>query len=535
MNAKLLRWLVGLAVLVPALGAFAWAAHAAHWPEPWLERSRLGEVSWSATWLGCTQFLDEPVHLVPRLLHHAVLAIPGATFATPAWLTAGFAVLLVVALAGALRRAFVLPHAAAWLATGIAGLLVAAPAHRLTWLAGERLGMPLPALLLLLALRVLDGEGRPAWRRVAALGLAALAPFCHTHGCVVAFALLPALAASTARTGSPRRHAWFAACLLVGFVTAAISLRPLPALLADHQIVATLRTFAERVGAVWGDALPATRTETKVVGLLTLLALALLPWLGDRSAVARERAAPWWACALFGLLLLAFAVARYGTDPPSGTWREATFGAFLLPVGLAGVAACRFGVGVLRFAAGAAVVLLAQDWHHGIDDLRLARARMDRIAAAMALPAPLRPDGAPASPLRHEAELSALRARGLVPADLAATFNTAPPLPRARGGVAGGTAHELHGVVRSSFWGDPVHVVAAFDADRPDALLGLAWPRLEDAGRSRDVPWTIRFAAPLPSGTRVRVFGYRPGSGSLASLGGDVVLRVDQFEPEAAR
>lgn len=530
------RWLAMVVALAPAFAVSWWATYAASWPEPWLERARLGEVSWSASWLGCTEFAAEPVHLIARWLHCAVLAIPGATFAHAAWLNAACAVATMLLLGAALRRSFALSFGAASGALGLSGLLVGSPSYGLAWLHGERVGMFLPPLLVLLASAWLARDGGMPWRMLLALLAAALAPFCHSHGVAVAGALVPMLAAAAARTGSARGAAWIAACLLLGNVAAAVSLRLLPEPIAAHpDVVASLRTFVTLVGDAWGDPLANTRIDQELLGIGTLVVLLGLVWAGDRSGVARDRAAPWWSCALFGLLVLVAAVLRYDEAPPSGTWREATLGAFLLPLGVVGVAACRFGVGWLRFCAGAAAVLLVQDWHRGIEDLRLARAKGERVAAAMALPPEWRTGAHSPSPMRNEAEVAAARGRGDVPAPAAMTGAATGPAVSGLGRIDRGDATALHGHLRSTLVGNPVHVVAAFDPARGDTMLAAAWPDFDAAGRFRDVPWTLHFATSLAEGARLRVVGYRPGALSFVSLGADLVLRGGALVPEESK
>lgn len=530
------RWLAMAMALAPAFAVCWWTTYASSWPEPWLERARLAEVSWSASWLGCTEFVAEPVHLIARWLHCAVLSIPGATFAHAAWLNSACAVATMLLLGAALRRSFALSFGAAAGALGLSGLLVGSPAHGLDWLHGERVGMFLPPLLLLLAAELLARDRRMPWRMLLALLAAALAPFCHTHGVAVAVALVPMLAAAAARTGSARGAAWIAACLLLGNVAAAVSLRLLPAPIGAHpDLFASLRTFVTLVGDTWGDPLANTRIDQEVLGGGTLVALLGLVWAGDRSGIARDRAAPWWSCALFGLLVLASAVMRYGDAPPSGTWREATYGAFLLPLGVVGVTACRLGVGWLRFCAGAAAVLLAQDWHRGIEDLRLARAEVEQLQAAMALPPAWRTGSHSPSPMRNEAEVAAARARGHVPAPAAVPAEAPMPAAAGLGRSDRGDANALHGQVRSTLVGNPVHAVAAFDLAHRAVVLATAWPDFDAAGRSRDVPWTLRFATPLAEGTRLRLVGYRPGAPSFVSLGADLVLRDGALVPEVSK
>lgn len=518
-------WLTLLPAALPAAAGFGWAMFAHAWPEPWLERVRAGEASWSPTWAGCTEFVGEPLHVGMRLLHRLALAVPGATFASTAWLGAAVALSTALLVAALLRATFALPTSGHRLALVVCGLLIATPSHGVVWLAGERIGMVVTPLLLLLALACLRGEGRFRRRASGALLLAGLAPFCHTHGILVPFAVVPALRTAALQAGSTRVGAWITGALLLGNIAAAISLRTATELGAGAPGLAALTAFVARLGAACGDLLPGHEADDVAIGILALLLLAVLPMVGDRAASARPRAAVWWSCVWFAIGLVLVDVLRFGAHPPTGTWSEATFGAFLLPIGLAGILACHLSAEALRYAAGALLVLSVQNWLPGLEVLRLARARGERIDVMMTLPADRR--GGEPLPLRHDpAELELMRARGWVAAAVDASTWSGPPGEAPAGGsVTTGDATSVRGFVRSTLRWPGIALVIAVDADQPDRWLGHGWPDFAGAGFRRDVPWTLQLAAPLPAGRRLTVLGYRPGERSLWRLGGPLLWR----------
>jgi hypothetical protein len=531
---NLRRWISLPAALLPAATVLVWATFAHAWPEPWLERVRAGEATWSPTWLGCTEFAGEPVHLVMRLLLRATLAMPGASFAAAAWLSAAFAFGTAALVAATLRRSFALAWPSHRIALGLVGLLVATPAHGVVWLAAERLGSVLVPLVFVAALVRLQGEARLRRRALGALLLACVAPFCHTHGVLVAFALLPALHAAMVRAGSDRSAAWLAAAVLLGNVAAVVSVRSGPGIVGELPGLDCCTNFFVRIGASLGDLLPGTNADEVLFGAMVVAVLLVLPRVGDRSGIARERAAVWWSCAWFGLGVLALDVLRYGAAPANGSWREATYGAFLLPIGVVGLLACRFGVGALRVAAGVAVVLALQDWHRGLEDLRVARARGDRVEAAMALP--LANLGADPLPLvRDPAFVELARARGWAPQVVEiATVTRAPGDVTGMGGVAAGDANSVRGFMRSTLWQADAAVLVV-DAAHPYQVLGIGWPDFTAAQRSRDVPWVVQFAHPLAEGQRVEVFGYRARAVACERFAAPHVLQNGRLVAEVAR
>ncbi|MBL8751955.1 MAG: hypothetical protein JNK15_01535 [Planctomycetes bacterium] len=528
------RWLSLVPALLPAAAAFVWASMAYAWPEPWLERVRAGEATWSASWLGCTEFAGEPMHAVMRLLLRAELALPGATFWTTAWLAAAVAFWTVWLLAELLRRSFALALPAHRVALALVGLRVATPAHGVVWLAGERVGAVLAPAAFVLALSWLQGPGRLRTRAVGALLLAVVAPFCHTNGIVVAFGLIPALLAAVGRAGSTRASAWLATAVLLGNLAAALSLRTGNGFAPTMPGYDTWVAFVARVGSAIGDVLPGLRADDVALGAVALAVLLVLPRVGDRSGIARDRAAPWWSCVWFALGVLALDVVRGGPAAASDSWRAATFGVFLLPIGLGGLLACRFGVGVLRIAAGALFVLAVQDWQRGVEDLRLARARGEQVEAALALPREAA--GAKMDVLRDPVQVDLVRARGWAPPplDFAAAVATAHD-GIGTGAVIGGDANGVRGHVRSSLNQPGVAAVLVVDAAQPGGLLGVGWPDFAAAGRDRDVPWTATFAAPLAEGRRVVVLAFRPRQGSCERIGGVHVLQQGRLVAEVPR
>ena len=532
---NLRRWFSLMPALLPAAAVFVWAALAHAWPEPWLLRVRAGEAVWSPTWLGCMEFAGEPMHLGMRFLHRLALALPGATFATVAWLSAAFAFTTVCVLAAMGRRSFAMSTMSHRLALVLVGLLVAVPAHGAIWLAGERIGAVLTPLLFVLAVHFLHGEGRFRWRAAAALLLAVVAPFCHSHGVVVAFALVPVLRAAVARAGSTRTAAWLVTAVLLGNLAAALSLRTATDVVAAAPGYATLVTFVMRVGAAIGDVLPGARADDAALGASVLALLLVLPRLGDRSGIARERASVWWSCVWFALGLLAFDALRFGDHPTSGTWREATYGAFLLPIGVVGVLACRFGAGVLRIAAGALLVLAVQDWHRGLEELRLARVRGELAAAAMALP--IEQFGLESSPLlRDPSHAAVARARGWAQTKVDFTgLAIAPGAGAECSLVTAGEPTAVRGTVRSTLHQPGVATVFVVDAAQPTKVLGAAWPDFAAARNDRVVPWTVALATPLAEGARILVLGFRPGLRSSERLTAVHVLQNGRLVAEAPR
>ncbi|HEX6813773.1 MAG TPA: hypothetical protein VF384_19285 [Planctomycetota bacterium] len=536
---RVARLLVWIAALLPVSAAGLWASFAGRWPEPCQERLALGEVTPRWTWTEWSDFVGEPTHFVTRVLHLGALQVPGATIASVTWINALLAVAIAVALAGLLRRCFPLQGCAAPAALAITGLLAASPAYGADWLHAERLGLFLPPLLLLWVLAWLHGDHRSTLRALGALCLVALAPFCHTHGVLLTFALLPALAAHARRRGA-RIPAWIGACLVVGNVAAVFSLRSAGQLTAEHSAFgATVLAWLERTGRAWMDLMPSSTYDEWLLGGLSWLLPAFVWWTGDRSVEARSRAAPWWSCFCFGLLIVVCDGLRYDVEPPAGTWREAMYGAFLLPVGAIGVLAARFGNAVVLFAGGALAVLAVQEWPRGVEDLRRARMRVLEVEARMALPTALQPDAAPvAVPLRIAADVERLRHRGQVPPPddaISAAIAVATAGESSRFGTAtAGDVHHVEGTVRSSLRYDTVQalIVVAGVAGQDPRIVGTG--DVEFA-RGRNAAWKVSFRERLLEGDRVRVLGYLPRLRQLTALGPPFVVHGGALLPEAER
>jgi hypothetical protein len=183
-------------------------------------------------------------------------------------------------------------------------------------------------------------------------------------------------------------------------------------------------------------------------------------------------------------------VLRYDAEPPVGRWREALFGTFLLPVGLCGVLACRFGTGALRVGFGVAVVLAVQDWFAGLEDLRIARALVRQQEAVLALPGAWHAELATAQDRLAVIAAAELRMRELVPAapsDPASLLAAAPPTPAA--------TNVARGELRSSLRQPAASLLLAIGrgADGAPVVLGVHQPDWRRHGRS--VPWQMDVGA----------------------------------------
>ena len=536
-RALLLRALVWCLAALPALAAALWASYAARWPE--LPGDRLALREGAASWRWDELLRDDggARHLLAKALHRAALEVPGASIASVTWVTVLLAVSTALALGSLLRRSHALTGLAGPASLAAAGLLVASPAFGLVWLHGERLGLLLAPLLLLLALGWLQGTSRPALRQVGALALVAIAPFCHTHGLLVGVALLPAIVAAAHTAGSRRIGGWVGAALVLSLAAGWYSVQPLAAqglsagggIFAVLPFAAFVRDLCMHAGSAWLDLLPSTELDELTLGALSWLAPLVLLFVGDRSVAARARTAPWWSCVLFGLGLVLWNVLRYDAEPPVGRWREALFGVFLLPVGLLGVVAGRFGGSALRIAFGALLVLAAQDWWLGLEDVRIARSLTQQQEARQQLPAAWTKTLPQVRAGLAAADESELRERGRVPEQtprldeaLATAFTTAwtegapSPAPVAIGRTLRG---ELRGSLRTP---PPVLVllVVLVGSDAPRVVAATA-PDFRAHGRA--VPWEIL----LPEAELERLSG--PAGGDVVALG--VLTAPLQFVP----
>lgn len=522
--------------LLPILAAGAWTSLASRVPEHAGSRGALGQVTIPWDFAGWDSFDREPAHAVARLFCHALLQLP-VTLQYVVLVNALLAATIVLMLAGLVRRSFAPDAAGQALALAGIGLLVCTPAFGADWLFVERAGTFLAVLLPVWGLGLLLGEGSFWWRGTLGLLFAGMAPFCHANGQLAFVVLLPALVDAARRAGSARTAAWVIALLLVGNAAAALSMSTAGPLALDgtgllarmtDAPVSTLRKLLEVTGAAWLDPIPATAWDDEVLGGLSWLVPIVMWRFGDRTDPARRTASPWWGCVWFGLLLPVWLLHRHGIAAPA-VLRELGFGAFLLPIGCVGLVAVRCGSAVLPVAAGAVVVLGAQDWYRGIEALRLACARAEAVTTAVLLPDAFVGER-PASmlPVRRVAEWQALKARGLVPVEserktAAELVEQAAPAPV--GHLTGGDATTVRGQVRSTLFDDTVHcvlIVASHGTDEP-AVIGRAAPSFE--GQGRDAPWVVSLERPLVEGSIVRAVGYRPRSRTFVALGPGFALR----------
>ena len=530
---RLLRILYWLVAFVPVVAAGYWASFATALPQRWQDREALGDVSLARDWSGVATFVDEPFHVAARALHLALFEVPGATFGSTVWINVLFALLLVAGLTRICRRAFRLGDEVAPWVFLFFGLLVATPAFGANWLHHERAALLLVPVLFVEALVLLQGERRFAGRALVALLLAAAAPLCHTHGLVVFVALVPALLGAAARNGSARGAAWLGALLVVGTVAGVLTMRSCAQFgAADADWLGsltsapmdTLTALLREIGGAWLDLLPTTELDEAALGLATVL-LPLGVWLCGERDEAR-RAPVWWSCYLFGLLVVVVNAGRYELAPPVGSLREATFGAFLLPVGALGVLAARVSMSWLTVGAGAMAVLCAQDWYLGLEDLRLARMRVQAVEAALRLPQFAGPQ-ADNLPVLDDAEWQQLREREWVAevaaaGDPAEAFSSAPKF--VLGSFDGGAPRALRGTVRSSLrLGTAQWIAIVARQDGEARVVGDVRPQF--AGVGRDVPWSVTLTEPLPEGAEVRAVGFVLPSAEFAAIGPVYVVK----------
>ena len=536
------RTLLWCTAAMPALAAGLWVAFASPWPELPGDRLALREG------LACWQFDDllQPTegarHLVAQALTAALAWLPGATVASIALLTAVLALLLSLAVGSLLRRSHALQGLAGPAGLVAAGLLVASPNLGLVWLYADRFGIVLPPLLLVLALVWLQAAPTTL-RLLGALTLVALAPFCHTHGLFVGVALLPTLLALRNAAGKRRHAAWTATALVLLGGAGWYSMEPLVArgwsagsgLFAIQPLAAFGRDLCLQAGIQWLDLLPSTNLDELALGATSWLLPLVLLWVGDRSPAARARASVWWSCLLFGLCLVLWNVLRYDSEPPVGRWREALFGGFLLPLGLIGVLAARFGDSVLRVAFGALLVLGAQDWYIGIEDVRIGSA----IAQQQAIRTELPPAWTALLPAQRagwsSAELADLR--GLVPAapaaledSLSAAFERAISSER-NSSEPSATGRTLRGELRGSLRqpAPPVVLLVARTGNAVPQVLAAVAPDFRAHGRSIayeiQLPETAANALTEANGSTLCLLGIHAEELQIVPLSGGFVVR----------
>lgn len=538
---RMLSWPIAA---LPVAAAGYWASFAARLPEAVADRAALGEVTPRWDYANWADVAGEPMHVMARLLHLSALQVPGATMASVTWVNVLLLLLLIVALCDVLRRAFPATSSAGPLAFGVFGLLAASPAFGCDWLHGERVGLLAVPVLLVMALGWLQGRKRFALRAIAVLLVACLAPWFHVHGALVATALVPAMWMAAGAAGSQRRMAWIGTLLVLGDIAAFFSMRSAGGLaatgvdwfgaIANDPMQAGLALLAA-TGGTWLDLWPDTSLDEQVLGGISWCAPIVLLWLGNRSTEARVAAAPWWGCIVFGLLLVLLNGVRYEFEPPVGALREAMYGGFLLPIGLIGLLAARFGRSVLAIGAGALAVLALQDWHQGLEELRLAHMRDQQVAAAMLVPI----EEATALPVRSAEELAMLVDRKWVPsmtrrshADVVAQF-AQPGVPNL-GGVLGGGAQNVHGVLRSSLRGTTVQWVAivAKVGEAEPRIIAHVTPTFEGVGRN--VMWQVQLSEPLAEGAQVRAIGLVVDSPKLVPMGSAWTMRAGKLVAAAA-
>lgn len=539
---KFLRLIWWWVAALPIAAAGFWASHAARMPEAHADREAMLEVTprWEfSQWADVTA---EPMHVFARATHLGALHIPGATISSVAWVNVLFALLIVAGLCDVYRRSFPSMRGSVPLAFGVFGLLVATPALGCNWLHGERLGLFAVPMLFVTALAWLQGEKRFSARAILAVLIAGIAPWFHFHGVIVATAMIPALLGAGLRVGSKRRMAWLGALLLAGDIAAYFSMRTAPGFAVagadwvgalSAEPLETVMTLVRATGGAWLDLWPNCALDEEVFGIASWVMPIALLMLGNRSKEARVAAAPWWSCWMFGLLLMLAAAVRHELEPPVGTLREATLGSFLLPIGMVGVFAARFGTSFLAIAVGAFLVLSVQDWRQGIEELRVAVMRTQQVESELVKPEAAAVGGR-TLPVASAHALKVLQERGWVPAtnvmsnsDIAEALTlTSPP---DTGRILGGTARVVNGTVRSSLrlstpqW---IGVIALDGAAKPN-LLGQAVPQFE--GRGRNVSWRVELQEPLAEGTRVRAVGLLVQEHALVPLGPAFVVKNGQL------
>jgi hypothetical protein len=294
----------------------------------------------------------------------------------------------------------------------------------------------------------------------------------------------------------------------------------------------TMFALFAATGHAWLDLLPATSLDDQVIGGACWLLPILLLWSGNRSTEARATAAPWWSCVVFGLLIVVVNGVRYELNPPVGSLREATFGAFLLPIGLVGLLAARFGSTVLTVSVGAFAVLAVQDWHAGLETLRLAQMRTQQVEAAMIVP--IAAGSGSSVSVRDTAEFKLLLERKWVPqsepmpeSDVLLQFAT--PATDVMGRITSGDAQTVRGVLRSSLRGVTaqwIALVAKVGEDAP-RVVGYARPRFD--GQGRNTEWQMKLAEALPDGAQVRALGLLVEERIFVPLGASFVLQAGKL------
>jgi hypothetical protein len=544
---RLVRKLAWLAALLPLAFAATWASLGSDLPEPVAVRHQLGEATMQWEFADVVEVPAEPAQVITRALYLGVLHLPGATIFWTVAINVLLAAAAVALLAGLAKASFGLSDTARACAFGLAGLLVCSPSLGASWLHGERMGSFLVPVLVLGALRLLQGNKWFAVRGLLAIALAAAAPFCHTAGLVAFAAVLPALHEASRLAGGSV-IAWMFGCTVIGVAAGVASLWPAGGLHVGESGFAgcllsapldTLRYLMRTTGGAWLDPLPAATFDDFALGALSWLLPWLLWWFGDRSPEGRRRAAPWFGCVWFGLLVFVLQLERHGPGLPGNMLRELTLGAWLLPAGCVGLVAARIGRSALPVGAGVLLVLSVQDWHRGLEELRLARMNSERTAMQAALSASVAAGAVEHLAERDAADLKLLRDRCLVPPDDGAFDEALEGIANAAGApdvgeVIGGDAESLRGVVYSSLTHPTVQCIVVRTEGAENGMPAPAQFTLPDyRGRGRVVPWTAQLDGPLAEGARVRAFGYVLPDQVFTPLGPAFVLRDGELVPVA--
>ncbi len=520
-------WLVAL---LPVIAAFTYVWAAARYPEPVAARVALHEpttVWYIDQWL---ESAGEPVQPLQRALLLGALHLPGATLQFVAGLAALWALLIAWLGCCLVRRSSGAAGLGTPLAFGGVALLCCSPAFGADWLQAERLGMFLPPLLLLAALALLQRERFFVLRMLAVLLIVAAAPLCHDHGVLLGFAVFPAVLEAAGRAQSPR-WLWAITALVFGVVASVVSFFPAGGLHGDQVGLfahlaaapgARLLDLLAAAGRGWLDLWPDRRLDELAFGAATLTVLSLVPFLPSR--VPASASAPWWSCALFGLLLVPWVTMRHGFDLEPWLARELHYGLFLLPIGVLGLLASRGGNHAWTIGLGAIVVLALQDWPRGVENLRAARAEALRVEASLVIPPAFADHTVTAlSPFATPMHRDRLLGQGWVPEP---TFDNTAGAVAAQGSpprdelgtVISGSPIDLHGMVRSSIVHEQVGAVfvAAVRGEQLE-LLGATLPRF--AGRGRDAQWRVSWSAAVADGTRLLAFVYLPRQRRMERIG----------------
>lgn len=540
-QVKLGRMISWLLAAFPIGAAGYWASFAARVPESVADRIALGEVTPRWEFANWAETASEPMHFAARAVHLSALQVPNATLQSVVWVNLLLVLLALAGLCDLMRRAF--PTTKGWgpIAFVVFGLMVASPAFGSNWLHGERLGLLFVPMLLVTALGWLQTSGRFAARAILAILVAVIAPWFHLHGVIVATALIPAMLSAAKAARSQRRMAWLSVLLVLGYVAAFFSMRTadgwsvagadLLAAWISEPTDTTLALFAA-TGHAWLDLLPSTIIDDQVIGGACWLLPILLLCCGNRSTEARVAAAPWWSCVVFGLLVVVINGFRYEFNPPVGTLREATFGAFLLPIGLVGLLAARFGTTVLLVTVGAFAVLGVQDWYSGIESLRMARMRTQQVEAAMIVPAAAGADTSVS--VRDAAEFKLLLERKWLPefeslpeSDVLKQF--AAPSTDVMGQITGGDAQIVRGVLRSSLRRATAQWIALVAKVGDDAPRVVTYEKPGLDGQGRNPVWQIKLAVALPEGAQVRALGLLVEERKFVPLGALFILQAGKL------